>query len=60
MQNDTHTQNAIIDGAVAGGALTMPLWAVGLNEWALFFLHIGGAIIVAYRLWVMFQEIRQK
>ena len=50
----------MIDSAVAGGVMTMPVWAVGLNEWALLFLHLGGAILVGYRLWVMIREIKNK
>jgi hypothetical protein len=50
----------MIDSAVAGGVMTMPMWAVGLNEWALLFLHLGGAILVVYRLYVMAREILRK
>ena len=55
-----HSTNLMIDSAVAGGVMTMPVWAVGLNEWALLFLHLGGAILVGYRLWVMIREIKNK
>lgn len=55
-----HSTNLMIDSAVAGGVMTMPMWAVGLNEWALLFLHLGGAILVGYRLWVMIREIKNK
>ena len=55
-----HNTNLMIDSAVAGGVMTMPMWAVGLNEWALLFLHLGGAILVVYRLYVMAREILRK
>jgi hypothetical protein len=55
-----HNTNLMIDSAVAGGVMTMPMWAVGLNEWAVLFLHLGGAILVSYRLWVMIREIKNK
>ena len=55
-----HNTNLVIDSALAGGVMSMPLWAAGLNEWLLLFLHAGGAILVAYRLWVMVREIKNK
>jgi hypothetical protein len=58
--DNQHNTNLVIDSALAGGVMSMPLWAVGLNEWALLFLHIGGAILVGYRLWVMIREIKSK
>jgi len=55
-----HNTNLVIDSALAGGVMSMPLWAAGLNEWLLLFLHAAGAILVAYRLWVMIREIKNK
>jgi hypothetical protein len=57
---DDHNTNLVIDSALAGGVMSMPLWASGLNEWLLLFLHAGGGILVAYRLWIMFRELRNK
>jgi hypothetical protein len=55
-----HNTNLVIDSALAGSVMTMPMWAVGLNEWMLLFLHMGGAVLVGYRLWVMVREIKNK
>jgi hypothetical protein len=55
-----HNTNLVIDSVLAGSVMTMPMWAVGLNEWVLLFLHMGGAVLVGYRLWVMVREIKNK
>ena len=59
MQPDHHTDLAV-DSAIAGGVITMPLWAVGLNEWLHLFMAVGGAILIAYRLWVLIRGIKPK
>ena len=57
---DDHNTNLVIDSALAGGVMSMPLWASGLNEWLVLFLHLGGAILIAYRIWVMINEIKNR
>jgi len=57
---DDHNTNLVIDSALAGGVMSMPLWATGLNEWLVLFLHLGGAILIAYRIWVMINEIKNR
>jgi len=57
---DNHNTNLVIDSALAGGVMSMPLWATGLNEWLVLFLHLGGAILIAYRIWVMINEIKNR
>jgi len=57
---DDHNTNLVIDSALAGGVMSMPLWAAGLNEWLVLFLHLGGAILIAYRIWVMINEIKNR
>jgi hypothetical protein len=57
MQTNSHTDLAI-DSTIAGGVITMPLWAVGLNEWLHLFMAIGGSILIAYRIFVLFKEIK--
>jgi hypothetical protein len=59
MDND-HNTNLVIDSTLAGGFMSMPLWAVGLNEWAILFLHVGGVILISYRLYVVIREISHK
>jgi len=57
---DDHNTNLVIDSALAGGVMSMPLWATGLNGWAELFLHLGGAVLIGYRLWVMIREIKNR
>ena len=59
MQTDHHT-NLAVDSAIAGGVITMPLWAVGLNEWLHFFMAVGGSILIAYRLLILIRDIKPK
>jgi len=55
-----HNTNLMIDSTIAGGVVTMPMWAVGLNGWAELFLHLGGAVLIGYRLFVMIREVKNK
>ncbi len=45
-----------IDGVIATGALTMPWWAIGLNEWASLALTLVGITIGILRLMMMYRE----
>ena len=45
-----------IDGVIATGALTMPWWAIGLNEWASLVLTLVGLAIGILRLVMMYHE----
>jgi hypothetical protein len=47
---------AAIDGVVAAGAITLPWWAVGLNEWATLALTLIGLAIGVLRLMLMYRE----
>jgi hypothetical protein len=47
---------AVIDGAVAAGAITLPWWAVFLNEWAGLALTLVGLTIAIFRLILIFRE----
>lgn len=53
-----HETSLAIDSAVAGGVLTMPLWAVNLNEWLHFIMTIVGFFIIMYRLFVLLRDIK--
>ena len=59
MQTDHHA-DLVVDSAIAGGVITMPLWAVGLNEWLHLFMAIGGSILIAYRLFVLVRDVKKK
>ena len=47
---------AAIDGVVAAGAVTLPWWAIGLNEWATLALTLVGLAIGILRLMMMYHE----
>ena len=47
---------AAIDGVVAAGAITLPWWAVGLNEWAGLAVTLIGLMIGIFRLIMMYRE----
>jgi len=47
---------ATLDAALAGGAITMPLWAAELNFWLHLFMAIGGSILIAYRIWILIKK----
>ena len=53
-----HETSLAIDSAVAGGVVTMPLWAVNLNEWLHFIMTIVGFFIIMYRLFVLLRDIK--
>jgi hypothetical protein len=55
-----HDQKVAIDGAVAAGALTMPWWAVGLNEWATLALTLVGLAVGILRLMMMYREWKKE
>lgn len=57
MQEHDPNTDVLIDTAVAGGVITMPYWAIALNEWLHLFLAFCGSILVIYRMYVMFREI---
>lgn len=43
-------ENLVVDSLVAGGAITMPLWASSLNGWLHLFMALGGSFLIAYRI----------
>jgi hypothetical protein len=53
MMND---HKVAIDGVVAASAITLPWWAVGLNEWASLALTLVGLAIGIIRLIMMYRE----
>jgi len=48
-----------IDGVVAASAITLPWWAVGLNEWATLALTLVGLAVGILRLMMMYREWKE-
>jgi large-conductance mechanosensitive channel len=57
---NNHETSLAVDSAVAGGIMTMPLWAVNLNEWLHFVMTIVGFFIIMYRLFVLIRDVKNK
>ena len=55
--NDTRIA---VDGAVATGALTLPWWAIHLNEWAGLCLTLGGLVLLGVRIALAVREWKNK
>ena len=53
-------ENLVVDSLVAGGAITMPLWATNLNSWLHLFMAIGGSFLIAYRIYKIFEHERDE
>ena len=51
-----HDSRIAIDGAVAVGAITMPWWAIFLNEWAGLLATLAGLFLVLIRLVLAIRE----
>lgn len=54
--SNNDNENIVTDALIAGGAMTMPLWAVNLNGWLHLFMAFGGAILIAYRIIKIFRN----
>jgi hypothetical protein len=48
--------DATIDAALAGGAITMPLWAAELNFWLHLFMAVLGSGLLLYRCYRAYKE----
>jgi hypothetical protein len=55
-----HDTKITIDGAVATGALTLPWWAVHINEWAGLALTVGGLILIGFRIALAYREWKSR
>ena len=55
-----HDTKVAVDGTVAIGAITMPWWAVFLNEWAGLIATLAGLALVIIRLLLAIREWREK
>jgi hypothetical protein len=58
MQNN-HEASLAIDSAITGGIITMPLWAVNLNDWLHFIMTIVGFFIIMYRFYIVMRDIKK-
>jgi hypothetical protein len=59
MAVDHPLKQAAIDASITGGAVTMPLWVQSMEGWIQFALYIGGAVLLAFRLWLALREHRR-
>ena len=48
------------DTAIAAGAVTMPYWAIFLNEWVALGITLGGFVLVILRILLAIREWREK
>ena len=55
----TGHNNLLIDGTVAVGALTLPLWAQLLGEWMALSITALTLILVIFRLILAYRELRK-
>jgi hypothetical protein len=55
--NDT---KVVVDGAIATGAITLPWWAVHLNEWAGLGITVCGLVLVIFRIALAYREWKNK
>ena len=55
-----HGTRSTVDGAVATGAITLPWWAIHLNDWAGIALTLGGLILVGFRIAIAYREWKSK
>ena len=55
--NDT---KVVVDGAIATGAITLPWWAVHLNEWVGLGITVCGLVLVIFRIALAYREWKNK
>jgi hypothetical protein len=55
--NDT---KVVVDGAIATGAITLPWWAIHLNEWASLGITLCGLVLVVFRIALAYREWNNK
>jgi len=55
--NDT---KVVVDGAIATGAITLPWWAVYLNEWMGLGITVCGLVLVIFRIALAYREWKNK
>ena len=55
-----HDTKVAVDSAIATGAITLPWWAVHLNEWAGLGITICGLVLVVFRIALAYREWKNK
>ena len=50
----------VVDGAIATGAITLPWWAVHLNEWMGLGITVCGLVLVIFRIALAYREWKNK
>ena len=51
-----HDTKLAVDGAIATGAITLPWWIVGMNEWAGIALTLATLALIIVRLALAIRE----
>jgi hypothetical protein len=57
--SNNHEASLAIDSVITGGIITMPLWAVNLNDWLHFIMTIVGFFIIMYRFYIVMRDIKK-
>ena len=50
----------IIDTTIATGMVSTPIWLQWFEQWLQIFMLVGGALLLAFRLWMMFKDRGKK
>jgi hypothetical protein len=56
---NTDSNNLVIDGAVAAGALTLPWWAQLLGEWVALAVTLLTFLLIIFRLMLAYRELKR-
>jgi hypothetical protein len=53
-----HETSLAIDSAITGSIITMPLWAVNLNDWLHFIMTITGFFVIMCRVFIVLRDVK--
>ena len=56
---NTDSNNLVIDGAVAVGALSLPWWAQLLGEWVALAVTLLTFLLIIFRLILAYRELKR-
>ena len=56
---NTDSNNLVIDGAVAVGALSLPWWAQLLGEWLALAVTLLTFLLIIFRLILAYRELKR-
>ena len=60
LQNADLLTKTSVDVGVGAGSMTLATWSVILTSGFQWFAMIGGAVLLAFRLWLVIVELREK